>query len=274
MVLPRWRLRAAVPPERLIRAAAPLLIVRVLEGLTAWVFFNEFFTIKPVRGFLLVQAAFVVYLLLNLLVALRYRLGHVSGALLGFDIVANVLTLSLPIAASGGLSSPLLLLLPLQAILYVLVFGEAAGLVALLSAGAMVAAIEIAPTGRSSSRWFRSATWCLAASITWSCLRGRGADRCAVGHRLDQVGDTRNGAAPARPHARTRCHADRGRQRVAHRQRGGEPAHPLGRDPGDRRAGRPAAVSTWTYCGVALWDATEWHLRARRGGVESSRRQR
>jgi PAS domain S-box-containing protein len=144
MVLPRWRLRAAVPPERLIRAAAPLLIVRVLEGLTAWVFFNEFFTIKPVRGFLLVQAAFVVYLLLNLLVALRYRLGHVSGALLGFDIVANVLTLSLPIAASGGLSSPLLLLLPLQAILYVLVFGEAAGLVALLSAGAMVAAIEIA----------------------------------------------------------------------------------------------------------------------------------
>ena len=79
MPLPRWRLRAAVPPERLTRAAAPLLIVRVLEGLTAWVFFNESFSIAPVRGFWLVQGAFIAYLLLNLLIALRYRLGRVSA---------------------------------------------------------------------------------------------------------------------------------------------------------------------------------------------------
>src|SRR5512143_3510975 len=95
----QW-LRAPVPAERLIRAAAPLLIVRVLEGLTAWVFFNEYFSIAPVRW--LVQGAFVAYLVLNLAIALRYRLGHLSTPLLAADVAVNTLTLGLPIAASGG----------------------------------------------------------------------------------------------------------------------------------------------------------------------------
>jgi PAS domain S-box-containing protein len=144
MPLPRWHVRAAVPPERLTRMAAPLLVVRVLEGLIAWLFFNEYFAVAPVRGFLLVQGAFIAYLLLNLLLALRYRRGHISTPLLLFDIAINTYSLAIPVAASSGLSSPLLLLLPLQCMLYVLVFGEPAGLAALLAAGSMLAAVEVA----------------------------------------------------------------------------------------------------------------------------------
>ena len=144
MPWPRWRVRATVPPERLTRAAAPLLIVRVLAGLTAWIFFNEYFSIAQVRGFWLVQAAFIVYLVLNLLVALRYRHGRVSGALLAADMVINLGALGVPIAASGGRSSPLLVLLPLQSILYALVFGTPAVLAFLFGAGLLAAAIELA----------------------------------------------------------------------------------------------------------------------------------
>lgn len=144
MPFPRWRLSAAVPPERLTRAAAPLLIVRVLQGLTAWVFFNESFSIAPSRVFWLVQGAFITYLLLNLLIALRYRQGRVSRRALLGDIAVNVLTLVLPIAASGARSSPLLLLVPLQTIPYALIFGGSAAVAFLLSAGAVLGAIEFA----------------------------------------------------------------------------------------------------------------------------------
>ena len=141
---PRWRLRAAVSPDRLTRAAAPLLIVRVLEGLVAWVFFNEYFAIAPVRGFWLVQGAFIAYLLLNLLIALRYRRGQAPRHLVIADIAVNVVTIGVPIAASGGRMSALLLLVPLQAVPYALVFGGMALVVFLLGAGAMVAAVELA----------------------------------------------------------------------------------------------------------------------------------
>jgi len=144
MPLRRWRLRAAVPAERLIRAAAPLLIVRVLAGLAAWVFFNEDFSIAPVRAFWIVQGAFITYLLLNMLIALRYRQGRVSRRLLMADITINILTLGVPIAASGGHASPLLLLLPLQTIPYALVFGAQAVVVFLVGAAALLAAIEYA----------------------------------------------------------------------------------------------------------------------------------
>ncbi|MDX2165493.1 MAG: ATP-binding protein [Deltaproteobacteria bacterium] len=140
MPLRRWRPRAVAPPERISRAAGPLLIIRVIEGLAAWVFFNEYFSIEPVRW--LVQGAFVAYLLLNLLVVLRYRVGHVSTLWLGIDIAANVLTLGLPIAASGGHLSPLMVLLPLKAIPYGLVFGPQAGVAFMAAAAAMLGGME------------------------------------------------------------------------------------------------------------------------------------
>jgi PAS domain S-box-containing protein len=144
MSLSRWRLRAAVSADRLSRAAAPLLIVRVLQGLIAWLFFNEYFSIAPVRRFWIVQGAFVAYLLLNLLFSLRYRRGQAPRGLLLADMAVNVLTLGVPIAASGGRISALLLLVPLQAVPYGLVFGGGALVAFLLGAGAMLAAVELA----------------------------------------------------------------------------------------------------------------------------------
>ena len=139
----RWRGREAGAAERIAHAAAPLLIVRTGEGLAAWIFFNEFFW-SPTRFRWMVQAAFVGYFLLNLLVTLRERRGSVSASLFSLDIAANVATLALPVAASGGLASPLLLLFPLKALHYAMVFGVAAAGVLLASTVAMLAIVETA----------------------------------------------------------------------------------------------------------------------------------
>ncbi len=139
----RWRGREAGAAERIAHAAAPLLIVRTGEGLAAWIFFNEFFW-SPTPFRWMVQAAFVGYFLLNLLVTLRERRGSVSTSLFSLDIAANVATLALPVAASGGLASPLLLLFPLKALHYAMVFGVAAAGVLLASTVAMLAIVETA----------------------------------------------------------------------------------------------------------------------------------
>lgn len=136
----RGRVSGRASAEQISRALGPWLIIRVVEGLIAWVFFNEYFSIQAVRW--VVQGAFVGYLLLNLLVVLGYRQGRASGGLIGFDIAGNILALSLPIAASGGHLSPLILLLPLKAIPYTLVFGPRVGAAFLAAAGVMLGALE------------------------------------------------------------------------------------------------------------------------------------
>lgn len=141
--MPRLQLRA-LRPQRLTATAAPLLVIRVLQGLTAWVFFNEYFSIAPVRGFWLVQCAFIASLVLNLLLALSYRRGVTSIWLVVADVAINLLCFGVPIAASGGRASPLLLLLPLQSVQYALVFGAPMMAAFLLAAVAMVTGIELA----------------------------------------------------------------------------------------------------------------------------------
>jgi two-component system NtrC family sensor kinase len=136
----RGRVDGRASAEQVNRAVGPWLIIRVVEGLIAWLFFNEYFSVQAVRW--VVQGAFVAYLLVNLMAVLRYRQGRTSGALIAFDIAGNVLTLSLPIAASGGHLSPLILLLPLKAIPYTLVLGPAIGTAFLGAAAIMLGAME------------------------------------------------------------------------------------------------------------------------------------
>ena len=78
MALRRGRADGRASAEQISRAVGPWLIIRVVEGLIAWLFFNEYFSIQAVRW--LVQGAFVAYLLLNLAVVLRYRQGRASRA--------------------------------------------------------------------------------------------------------------------------------------------------------------------------------------------------
>ncbi|MBX3023475.1 PAS domain S-box protein [bacterium] len=136
----RGRFSGRATIEQVSRAVGPWLIIRVVEGLIAWLFFNEYFSIQAVRW--VVQGAFIAYLLLNLVAVLGYRFGRGSNALIAFDIGVNILTLGLPIAASGGHLSPLMLLLPLKAIAYTLVFGPAVGAIFLAAAATMLGAME------------------------------------------------------------------------------------------------------------------------------------
>ena len=137
MALKDWRAQFAVSPEQVIRAASPLLIVRVVEGLAAWLFFNEFFLARtPIPWW--VQASFVAYFVLNLQLTQRYRRGARSLPLLLADVFVNVFMLALPIAVSGGLASPLLLVFPFKSVHYGMAFGQGMAVLFTVATFAMV----------------------------------------------------------------------------------------------------------------------------------------
>ncbi len=132
-----WRSHFDVPSDQLVRSAAPLLIARIVEGLAAWLFFNEFFlSVTPIPW--VVQASFVAYILLNVRLSQHYRRGHSSLSLLISDVLVNVCFLALPVAASGGLASPLLLVFPFKSVHYGMVFGQTMAALFIAVTGAMV----------------------------------------------------------------------------------------------------------------------------------------
>ena len=106
MALRRGRADGRASAEQISRAVGPWLIIRVVEGLIAWLFFNEYFSIAGgalagagrLRGLPAAQPRWSP--------CATARDGR-RAAVIAFDIVGNVLTLGLPIAASGGHLSPL-----------------------------------------------------------------------------------------------------------------------------------------------------------------------
>ncbi len=140
----RWDLLAGLARERVQRAATALLVIRVVEGLAAWLLFNEFFLGTAPVPWWAVPTAFVAYLTANLVVALRYRAGRVSTGLVLGDVVANLAPLAVPLAASGGLGSPLLLFFPLKTITYFLVFSPRIAWLSFAATGLMLAGVVVA----------------------------------------------------------------------------------------------------------------------------------
>lgn len=139
MAMKDWRSYFSVSSEQVGQAAYPLLIVRVVEGLAAWLFFNEFFlALTPIPWW--VQASFIAYFVLNFHISQRYRRGQRSLPLLCADVFVNVFMLALPIAVSGGLASPLLLVFPFKSIHYGMAFGQ--GMAALFT-GATFAMVTL-----------------------------------------------------------------------------------------------------------------------------------
>jgi len=136
-----WDLSVGLRRERVIHAATALLVIRVLDGLAAWLLFNEFFLGTAPVEFWVVPVAFVTYLTLNLVVTLYYRAGRASMPLFVLDVAVNVVPLMWPLAASGGLASPLLLLFPVKAIIYVMVFNARIAWLSLLATGVMLTAM-------------------------------------------------------------------------------------------------------------------------------------
>ncbi|HUI26606.1 MAG TPA: ATP-binding protein [Candidatus Kryptonia bacterium] len=129
-------LAAGLRRDGVRQAAYALLILRVVEGLAAWVLFNEVFLAHVRHPYpWLVHVAFLLYFAVNLFVALRYHAGEVSLPLVALDLLGNLLPLSLVIAASGGIASPILLLLLLKMFAYAFIFGPECG-VASIAIGA------------------------------------------------------------------------------------------------------------------------------------------
>jgi PAS domain S-box-containing protein len=135
-----WDLGAGAR-ERVAHTATALLIIRVLEGLAAWLLFNEFFLATAPVAWWAVPTTFVVYFTLNLGVTLYYRAGRASTTAFVIDVLANVVPFTLPLAASGGLASPLLLLFPVTAITYVTVFNARIAWLSLLVSVTMLALV-------------------------------------------------------------------------------------------------------------------------------------
>jgi PAS domain S-box-containing protein len=135
-----WPIHAAPSADRVARAVVPLLVARVTQGLAGWLYFNEFF-LAAVPAPWVVQGSFVLHLLLNLLVALGYRRGELSQRLLALDLLANVVFLAVPVAKSGGLVSPLLLLVPLKTFEYAVVFSNRVAAFFLLGSALMIGGI-------------------------------------------------------------------------------------------------------------------------------------
>lgn len=136
-----WDLSAGLARERVAHAATALLMIRVLEGLAAWLLFNEFFLGSAPVTWWAVPASFILFLTLNLVVTLYYRRGRLSTPLLILDVLTNVVPLTLPLAASGGLASPLLLLFPVKAIIYVTLFNARVASLSLFASIGMLALV-------------------------------------------------------------------------------------------------------------------------------------
>ncbi len=137
-------LAAGLKRDLVRQTAYPLLVLRVVEGLAAWVLFNEVFLVHTPVGYpWLVHGAFLVYFVVNLIVTIDYRAGRLPVGRVCLDVVSNLAPLVLVIAASGGLSSPAILIFLLKVFSYAFVFGAECGMLS-IAFGAVSLAILVA----------------------------------------------------------------------------------------------------------------------------------
>lgn len=96
--------------------------LRVVLGVAAWVYYNEY--IQPDLLLALpIHLLFVVYLGGNSIICLKFRSGEISRALLRLDFLLNIGTASLVTAITGGLRSPMGVIVLVKIVGYVLVYG-------------------------------------------------------------------------------------------------------------------------------------------------------
>ncbi len=107
-----------------------MFIARVLEGLAAWVLFNE--SGQPDWSMWWpIHLAFLVYFAVNGGLCLYYRAGDTRPVLIIFDLANNLGTMTLAAALTGGVVSPVVLIFLLKICGYLLVFGAQTGITAI-----------------------------------------------------------------------------------------------------------------------------------------------
>lgn len=127
-----WTLRLPQGPrltlnrELIQQTAFFALVFRVLEGLAAWLLFTEGFFEKIPSAWLL-HPAFVAYFLANLVFALSYRAGRITVGLVLADQLINLGTMTVAVACTGGLASPVVLISIFKVGAYAFVFGPGFG---------------------------------------------------------------------------------------------------------------------------------------------------
>ncbi|GIW42248.1 MAG: hypothetical protein KatS3mg076_2825 [Candidatus Binatia bacterium] len=126
------RIRSAIRPELLRDTAVPVLVLRVLEGLSAWIVFDLVYLRVASHGEW-VHGALVAYLLGNLVVALAYLGGRATAGWLVVDLGFNLVPISVVVHASGGPLSPLAVLYLLKIAGYLVLFGLEIGVASILA---------------------------------------------------------------------------------------------------------------------------------------------
>jgi PAS domain S-box-containing protein len=144
MTSPRVAFAAALKRDLVQQAAYPLLVLRVIEGLAAWVLFTEVFLPYGRHPHAwVVHLAFLWYFASNLYFTSAYHAGRILIRFVVADVCSNLVPLVLVSAASGGFASPVGLVVLLKVLSYAFVFGVPCGVLSML-VGAASAALGVA----------------------------------------------------------------------------------------------------------------------------------
>jgi PAS domain S-box-containing protein len=128
--LPRLTLGPYLKRDLIQQTAYLVLVFRVIEGLAAWLLFNEVF-LPAVPDAWPIHFVFIGYFAVNSFFCLRYRAGRISAGLVSVDIAINLGTMTLAAGCTGGVTSPVVLISLLKIAAYGFVFTPRAGLLSI-----------------------------------------------------------------------------------------------------------------------------------------------
>jgi len=127
--LPRLVLAPYLKRDLIQQSAHLLLIFRIMEGLVAWVLFNEVF-LPAAPDAWPIHFVFLAYFVVNSFFCLRYRAGQITAAMVSVDMVINLGTMTLAAGCTGGVTSPVVLISLFKIAGYGFLFAPRAGLLA------------------------------------------------------------------------------------------------------------------------------------------------
>ena len=124
------------------RTAFFILVFRVLGGLAAWLLFNELF-LPVARDAWPVHVLFVCYFLVDAVVYFEYRDGQITTGIVLLDLLVNVTAMTVVAAYTGGLASPVVIIMLFKIAGYAFVFSPDVGVAAIMLTLAGFAALMI-----------------------------------------------------------------------------------------------------------------------------------
>lgn len=147
----RGSFKASLKRDLIQRAAAPVFVFRIVEGLTAWLLFTHTAFGATLHNYgvaaWLLHSAFLLYFAVNTRCYLAYRAGRFRDRTLWLDLFTNFGTLLLVSAHTGGLASPVMVLCFVKIAVYGFVFSPLTGIASILltvvAVGGFVAGSEL-----------------------------------------------------------------------------------------------------------------------------------